>query len=175
VTVAGIITHGLLWQQQAALLFIFSGLAIWAITATVMRRNRPHDACVDGKKVISSASLAIRTFEICNNLSSFVKAQGKRPREEAIYEAGISGREYEERFKKEITPWDERVQAGYLLFYKEDVIRLRHELVLASNGKSDDDLDKALSQSESAPNAQFSEHLLTIAEKLRLMASRLPL
>jgi hypothetical protein len=176
VTIAGIITHGLAWQQQAVLLFIFSGLASWAVAATVTRRkNNPGDVPVSREKEPSSASLSIRTFETCNKLSSFVKAQGVRPSEDSMYENGINGKDFEGRVKKEIAPWDDRIQAGYLLDYRDAVIRLRHELVLALNGKSDDDLDRALSRAESQPNAEFPEQLLTIAEKLRLLASRLPL
>ena len=172
----GVLTHGLTWQQQAGLLFLFAAILAWAIVATVLAVARSKSQVSERQMNNHPKALPLssRAFETCNALDTFVDQMGTRPSEDNIYNATSSqgAKAYEERVTKEVVPWDERIQAGYLLRFRDSVIRLRHELVLALN-HSDDDLDKALSRAESVPDDKFGGNLRVIAQKIRFLASKL--
>jgi hypothetical protein len=121
----------------------------------------------------ADASLRARAFEACNKLEAYIAKQGKRPDEGEIFNAtqSLGSEAFAKRYQEEIAPWDNRIQAGYLLCFKDRLFRLRHEMVLV--GFADEELDKALAESEQSPSEDYELRLRRVAEKIRILASRI--
>jgi hypothetical protein len=121
----------------------------------------------------AEASLRTRAFEACNKLEAYIAKEGKRPDEGEIFNAtqSLGSEAFAKRYQKEIAPWDNRIQPESLLWFKDQLFRLRHEMVLGGFG--DDELDKALTEAEHAPSEDYELRLRRVVEKMRMLASRI--
>jgi hypothetical protein len=168
----GLLIRGLSWWQDAILFFFFGGLLAWSIAATVWAlRAKPRGD--SPSRPLPETSLRDRVFTLCNELSVYAGDRKVRPDEAALYaQFKGNGALYAEHYDAEIQSWDDKLNAGYWLRYRERAVNLRHELVL--NDVRDNALDAALGALERAPDGDYLKHLQTVIEKFRYAASALP-
>ena len=170
-TAVGLLTRGLASWQQAILWFILGILLVWAIAVTVMLRSKPG-ADVPSHQ-LPEASLRGRVFIFCNELSAYVGKRKTRPDEEKLYAKFKDSKTlFAKHYDAEIQSWDDKLSAGYWLYFRERAVNLRHELVLSD--VRDNDLDEALSALERPPKGDYLNILQTVVERLRYAASTLP-
>lgn len=174
VTVAGIVTHGLEWWQQAILLFLFIGMAFWAVYATISRRQVRIDVPPPPPEVDFPDK--IRNF--CRDLSAYLSNRMTRPDEAEIWNKFGSDTSpmsspqlFAEKYSETVQLWDDRIAAGYWLSFAEKAAALRHELVLRT--KADDELDALLRNLEGESRGQYHIWMQQLIEHFRLLASRL--
>lgn len=174
-TAVGILTHGLTWWQQSILLFVFGLVLAWAIAATVLsiRRSKSNAPHLSPPTTKTPVSLRERVFVLCNEMSAYAGERQQRPDEEKLFaQYGNGGKEFAEHYDAEIQSWDDKLSAGYWLYFRDRACNLRHELVI--NGASDGILDKALSDLDREAKRGYTESLRTLMERLRYAASTLP-
>jgi hypothetical protein len=172
-----IVTHGLKWWQQAILVFLAGALFLWAAIAThlISKGSTRKDVFAQGSSqpLTEVPSLRERIFTVCDEMSAYMGERKSRPDEEKVYaQFKDSSTLYAEHYDAEIQSWDDKLNAGYALHFRDKAVNLRHELVL--NDVRDGELDRALRELETTtPRKEHIEALKTIIERFRYDASTL--
>jgi hypothetical protein len=163
----------LAWWQQVILWLCFVGLLAWAITATVLAALGSKPRGDSPSRPLPETSLRDRVFALCNELSVYSGDRKARPDEAMLYaQFRDNGALYAEHYDAEIQSWDDKLNAGYWLRFRDRAVNLRHELVL--NDVRDNALDDALGALERVPKGDYLKLLQTVIEKFRYAASALP-
>jgi len=166
-TVAGVVTRGLLWWQQALLGLCFSGMFAWASIATwlVTRKHAESPA-----KATSSSTLPLsqKVFALCRELQEFLDKSGPEPDIDESWHTSDGPIVWAERWRNEVEPWQTRFTGTYWLRFEKRVENTRHEF--AELAIKDEELEKAIAEIQKQPRkgcvALARERLAAIAGKV---------
>ncbi len=114
---------------------------------------------------LRDATLGSRAARLAGNLLDFLNEIGPRPKARIDY--SMSDMEILDASAGEIGQWVNRVHHGYFARFKDPVMSMFHEL--RAEGLDDPELLGLID-----PQVQRAERIRTIAEKLLVLASRLP-
>lgn len=171
-TGSAIVTHGLKWWQQAILVTIVGLLCLWASIATYLATRTKLPIPPPLAHIPTTQSLRERVFAICSELSDYAKGRGDRPDEDKLWnETHDNKQEFVHRYENEIQRWDDKLSAGYWLYFREKLVDLRHELVL--NDCRDEQLGIALSELDLQPTRTYLAAIRTAVERFRYLAATL--